>query len=63
LLVEMAEEGRRVRGTAIETPPGPPRISRIRVPIVGCLLRVFLLLVFLAVLAVAAVSMLLNGAS
>ena len=32
------------------------------VPIVGCLFRVFLLLVFLGVLAVVAVSLLLNGA-
>ena len=61
LIVEMAEEGRRVRGTAIETPPVLPRAPRVGVPILGCLFRLVLLLVFLGVLAALAVATLLNG--
>jgi len=57
----MAEEGRRVRGTPIESAPRLP-MPRAGVPILGCLFRLVLLLVFLGVLAVVAVSMLFTGA-
>jgi hypothetical protein len=60
LLVEMAEEGRRVRSAATGPSEGLPTARRI--PVLGCVFRLILLLVFLGLLAVMALSMLLNGA-
>ena len=62
LLVDMAEEGRRARGVPEEMPPWASTAPRAGVPIVGCLFRLFLFLVLLALVAVAAVSLLLSGA-
>lgn len=62
LLVEMAEEGRRARGAPADAPLRLPTAPVTRLPIVGCLFRLFMLLMFLGLLAVAAVFMLVNGA-
>jgi hypothetical protein len=61
LLVEMAEAGRRVRDRAIETPPAMPRAPRIGGTIAGCLFRLLLLLLVLGLLALAAVTFLVNA--
>jgi hypothetical protein len=60
LLVDMAEEGRRVRGASAGPSAGLPTARRI--PVLGCVFRLILLLVFLGLLAAMALSMLFNGA-